>query len=131
MLQEVDVWMLWIAKDILKQERSSNEDNQYSIENKYRVVAKFYVEWCPDCQNTNLFMSIVVEANKEKIDMIAVNRDHFPELLEKLDVYGIPSFIAFQEGKELNRFVSKLGKSQEEVEQFLNQIVVESGKLER
>ncbi|SNT32520.1 Thioredoxin [Bacillus sp. OK838] len=123
--------MLWIAKDILKQERSSNEDNQYSIENKYRVVAKFYVEWCPDCQNTNLFMSIVVEANKEKIDMIAVNRDHFPELLEKLDVYGIPSFIAFQEGKELNRFVSKLGKSQEEVEQFLNQIVVESGKLER
>lgn len=76
-------------------------------------------------------MPIVVEANKEKIDMIAVNRDHFPELLEKLDVYGIPSFIAFQEGKELNRFVSKLGKSQEEVEQFLNQIVVESGKLER
>jgi thioredoxin-like negative regulator of GroEL len=76
-------------------------------------------------------MPIVVEAYKEKIDMIAVNRDHFPELLEKLDVYGIPSFIVFQEGKELNRFVSKLGKSQEEVEQFLNQFVVESGKLER
>ncbi|MET1176727.1 MULTISPECIES: co-chaperone YbbN [Bacillales] len=94
------------------------------------VVAKFYVEWCPDCQNTNLFMPIVEEAYKEKIDMIAVNRDHFPELLEKLDVYGIPSFIAFQEGKELNRFVSKIGKSQEEVEQFLNQIV-ESGKLKR
>lgn len=34
LLQEVDVCMLWIAKDILKQERSSNEDNQYSIENK-------------------------------------------------------------------------------------------------
>ncbi|KRF59398.1 thiol-disulfide isomerase [Bacillus sp. Soil745] len=95
------------------------------------VVAKFYVEWCPDCQNTNLFMPIVEEAYKEKIDMIAVNRDHFPELLEKLDVFGIPSFIAFQEGKELNRFVSKVGKSQEEVEQFLNQIVEESGKLKR
>ncbi|PEJ23442.1 thiol reductase thioredoxin, partial [Peribacillus butanolivorans] len=45
------------------------------------------------------------------------------------DVYGIPSFIVFKEGKELNRFVSKLGKSQEEVEQFLNQIVEASGKL--
>ncbi|MFJ7932037.1 thioredoxin family protein [Peribacillus sp. NPDC096448] len=95
------------------------------------VVAKFYVEWCPDCQNTNLFMPIVEEVYKEKIDMIAVNRDHFPELFEKLDVFGIPSFIAFQEGKELNRFVSKIGKSQEEVEQFLNQIVEESGKLKR
>jgi thioredoxin-like negative regulator of GroEL len=62
--------------------------------------------------------------------MIAVNREQFPELLEKLDVYGIPSFIAFQEGKELNRFVSKFGKSQEEVEQFLKQIVEASGKSE-
>lgn len=93
------------------------------------VVAKFYVEWCPDCQHTDLFMPFVEEAYKEKIDMIAVNRDNFPELLEKLNIYGIPSFIAFQEGKELNRFVSKLRKSQEEIEQFLNQIVEVSGKL--
>ncbi|OIK12975.1 thiol reductase thioredoxin [Bacillus sp. MUM 116] len=93
------------------------------------VMAKFYAEYCPDCQHTDLFMPILEEAYKEKVDMIAVNREHFPEVLEKLDVYGIPSFIAFQEGKELNRFVSKLGKSQEEVEQFLNQIVEASGKL--
>jgi hypothetical protein len=45
------------------------------------------------------------------------------EVLEKLDVFGTSSFIAFQEGKELSRFVSKLGKSQEEVEQFLNQVL--------
>ncbi|KQL45298.1 thiol-disulfide isomerase [Brevibacillus choshinensis] len=86
------------------------------------VVAKFYVDWCPDCQHVETFMPAVEEAFKEKIEMIAVNRDHFAELLEKLDVFGIPSFIAFQEGKELGRFVSKLGKSREEVEQFLDQI---------
>ncbi|MBT2668077.1 hypothetical protein J7J00_21780 [Bacillus sp. ISL-4] len=34
LLQEVVVWLLWIAKDILMQERSSNGDNQYNIENK-------------------------------------------------------------------------------------------------
>ncbi|MGE7765607.1 thioredoxin family protein [Peribacillus sp. NPDC096540] len=93
------------------------------------VMAKFYAEYCPDCQHTDFFMPILEEVYKEKVDMIAVNREHFPEELEKLDVYGIPSFIAFKEGKELNRFVSKLGKSQEEVEQFLNQIVEASGKL--
>lgn len=86
------------------------------------VVAKFYVEGCPDCQHIDTFMPVVEEAYKEKIELIAVNRDNFHELLEKLDVFGVPSFIAFQEGKELSRFVSKLGKSQEEVEQFLNQI---------
>lgn len=87
------------------------------------VIAKFYADWCPDCQHIDAFWPFVEEAYKEKIDMIAIHRDNFPELLEKLDVFGIPSFIAFQEGKELSRFVSKLGKSQEEVEQFLNQIV--------
>ncbi|QRG68993.1 thioredoxin family protein [Brevibacillus choshinensis] len=86
------------------------------------VVAKFYVDWCPDCQQVETFMPAVEEAYKEKTEMIAVNRDHFAELLEKLDVFGIPSFIAFQEGKELGRFVSKLGKSREEVEEFLDQI---------
>ncbi|MFK9090794.1 thioredoxin family protein [Bacillus salipaludis] len=94
------------------------------------VMAKFFTEYCSDCQHTNLFLPTLEEAYKEKIDMIAVNRDDFPEILEELDVYGIPSFIAFQDGKELNRFVSKLGKSQEEVEQFLNQVVEVCGKLE-
>ncbi|WP_078414803.1 thioredoxin family protein [Priestia abyssalis] len=93
------------------------------------VVAKLYADWCPDCRYVDVFMPVVEEAYKDQIDMIAVNRDNFPELLEKLDVFGIPSFIAFQEGKELDRFVSKLGKSQEEVEQFLNQVVEVSGKL--
>ncbi|MDQ0245113.1 thioredoxin-like negative regulator of GroEL [Bacillus fengqiuensis] len=93
------------------------------------VVAKLYADWCPDCRHVDVFMPVVEEAYKDQIDMFAVNRDNFPELLEKLDVFGIPSFIAFQEGKELSRFVSKLGKSQEEVEQFLNQVVEVSGKL--
>ncbi|MDF2681353.1 MAG: thiol-disulfide isomerase [Brevibacillus sp.] len=93
------------------------------------VVAKFYADWCPDCQRIDPFMPSLEEAYKEKMDMIAVNRDHFPEIFGKLDVFGIPSFIAFQEGKELGRFVSKMGKSQEEVEQFLSQIVAIKGGL--
>jgi len=87
------------------------------------VVVKFYADWCPDCQRIDPFMPAVEEVYKDKIDMIAVNRDHFADLVEKLDVFGIPSFIAFQEGKELSRFVSKVGKSREEVEQFLDLVV--------
>jgi thioredoxin-like negative regulator of GroEL len=87
------------------------------------VVVKFYTDWCPDCHRIEPFMPEVEAKYKEQLDMVAVNRDTLPELGQKLDVFGIPSFIAFREGKELVRFVSKLGKSREEIEHFLDRVV--------
>lgn len=84
------------------------------------VIVKFYTDWCPDCHRIDPFMPEVEKAYADKLDMISINRDTLPELAQKLDVFGIPSFIAFQEGKELVRFVSKLGKSREEIEHFLD-----------
>jgi thioredoxin-like negative regulator of GroEL len=48
-----------------------------------------------------------------------VDRDQFIDLCQQLDVYGIPSFIGFEDGKELGRFVSKDRKTQEEIEGFI------------
>jgi thioredoxin-like negative regulator of GroEL len=93
------------------------------------VVIKFYTDWCPDCHRIDPFMPEVEEKYKEQVEMVAVNRDTLPELGQKLDVFGIPSFIAFREGKELVRFVSKLGKSREEIEQFLDRVVQVSDAL--
>lgn len=104
-------------------EIKTEQEFDEAISSTKPVVVKFYADWCPDCQRIDPFMPAVEEAYKDKIDMIAVNRDHFADLVEKLDVFGIPSFIAFQEGKELSRFVSKVGKSREEVEQFLDLVV--------
>ncbi|RNB89970.1 thioredoxin [Brevibacillus fluminis] len=112
----------------MKEIKTTQEFDEAILSEK-PVVAKFYADWCPDCQRIDPFLPSLEEAYKEKLDLIAVNRDHFPELFEKLDVFGIPSFIAFQEGKELSRFVSKLGKSQEEVEQFLNMVTTIKGGL--
>jgi hypothetical protein len=36
---------------------------------------------------------------------------------------GIPSFVAYVEGKELTRYVNKLRKSREEIEHFLQSAV--------
>lgn len=88
------------------------------IEKEDITVAKFYTAWCPDCHRIDPFMPEVEEQFKE-ITFLSVDRDQFPELGQELDVFGIPSFIAFKKGKELVRFVSKLGKSREEIEKFL------------
>lgn len=87
------------------------------------VVVKFFTDWCPDCHRIDPFMPAVEEKYQEELDMVSVNRDTLPELSQKLDVFGIPSFIAFHEGKELVRFVSKLGKSRDEIEHFLDRAI--------
>jgi thioredoxin-like negative regulator of GroEL len=102
---------------------------QEAIASSKPVVVKFYTDWCPDCHRIEPFMPEVEKAYQAKLDMVAVNRDTLPELSQRLDVFGIPSFIAFREGKELVRFVSKLGKSREEIEQFLDRAVQVSEAL--
>jgi thioredoxin-like negative regulator of GroEL len=95
------------------------------------VIVKFFTDWCPDCHRIDPFMPDVEKAYADRLDMVAINRDTLPDLSQKLDVFGIPSFIAFHEGKELVRFVSKLGKSREEIEHFLDRAIQVSQGLEQ
>ncbi len=59
----------------------------------------------------------------DRINFIELDRDEMADLCEKLNILGIPSFIAFRGGKELVRFVSKLRKTKEEIEQFFDRAI--------
>ena len=41
---------------------------------------------------------------------------------QELDILGIPSFVAFDQGKEIGRFVSKLRKTKEEIIDFIDSL---------
>lgn len=110
-------------------EISSLSQWKEEIEKDRVTVAKFYTAWCPDCHRIDPFMPEVVEQFNQ-ITFISVDRDKLPELGQELDIFGIPSFLAFKNGKELVRFVSKLGKSREEIEQFLQRAIQVGSTLE-
>lgn len=112
-------------------EIKTEEAFEQAISQEKPVVVKFFTTWCPDCHRIDPFMTEVETAYKDKIDMVEINRDTLPELSQKLEIMGIPSFVAFQNGKELVRFVSKLAKSREEIEQFLDRTVQVSEALKQ
>ncbi|KHE71055.1 thioredoxin family protein [Halobacillus sp. BBL2006] len=89
------------------------------IENQ-SVVLLFSADWCPDCR---IIEPIIPELEEEfnEWSFVYVNRDQFIHICAENDVFGIPSFIAFKEGEEVGRFVSKDRKSKEEIEEFLLQ----------
>ncbi|WCK52466.1 thioredoxin family protein [Aneurinibacillus sp. Ricciae_BoGa-3] len=113
-------------KEITTREAFDEEIGRDSL-----VVAKFYADWCPDCRRIDPFMPEVEEAYKDRLSFIGLDRDKFSELAQELNVFGIPSFIAFKGGIELARFVSRLGKTREEIEDFLDRAVQVAGAVDQ
>lgn len=87
------------------------------------VVFLFTASWCPDCHFIDPFMNNIEEKFNEDFTFISINRDQFIDLCAELDIYGIPSFLAYKNGLEVGRLVSKNRKTQEEIEYFLSEIV--------
>ncbi|MFD2630483.1 thioredoxin family protein [Oceanobacillus kapialis] len=86
--------------------------------NKENVIMYFTAGWCPDCR---VIEPVLPEIEEEfpAYTFIKINRDDFIEICQEHDVYGIPSFLAFSNGKETGRFVSKDRKTKEEIVDFL------------
>jgi thiol-disulfide isomerase/thioredoxin len=89
------------------------------IKSSKAVCALFTAQWCPDCQALKPIMPDLEEEYKELCDFISLDRDAFIDLCQEKDIYGIPSFIVFQDGLELGRFVSKDAKTKAEIDAFL------------
>lgn len=91
------------------------------LRNEGKHIFMFSAGWCPDCRVIEPILP-EIEAKYQEYTFIHVDRDDFIDLCGQLDVFGIPSFIAFENGTELGRFVSKDRKTQEEIEQFIESL---------
>ncbi|WP_399631355.1 thioredoxin family protein [Sporosarcina sp. SG10008] len=91
------------------------------LKNEERTMFMFSADWCPDCRVIEPLLP-GIEADYPEYNFILVDRDEFIDLCGDLDIFGIPSFIAFHSGVEVGRFVSKDRKSQTEIEEFINSL---------
>lgn len=85
------------------------------------VVFTFSAEWCPDCQFIKPFMPALIKEFAD-ITFYYIDRDECMEAAKSMMVMGIPSFVAFKDGIEVKRFVSKVRKSETEIRQFLESL---------
>lgn len=93
------------------------------------TIAVFKTTWCKDCHFINPFMPDLESQYEGRVTFIELDRDDLPDLCSELNILGIPSFIAFRGNQELIRFVSKLRKTREEIEQFVERAIQVSDSL--
>src|SRR5690625_13315 len=96
----------------------SKEQFDDTIKND-NVIMLFSADWCPDCRVIEPFLP-EVEATFPSYKFVMVDRDKFIEVCQEHNVFGIPSFLAFKDGKEVGRFVSKDRKTKEEIMEFID-----------
>ncbi|MED1203159.1 thioredoxin family protein [Heyndrickxia acidicola] len=94
-------------------------DEFKELKEKGRHIFMFSADWCPDCRFIDPVLPEIEEQFKE-YTFVYVDRDDLIDLCADLSVFGIPSFVAFQDGEELGRFVSKDRKTKEEIEKFIS-----------
>lgn len=88
---------------------------------KGKYILFFSADWCPDCSFIKPAMP-EIEAEYKDYNFLAVDRDENIDLAADLGVMGIPSFVAFNNGEEIGRFVNKDRKTKKQVEEFIDSL---------
>ncbi|MFL4357410.1 thioredoxin family protein [Streptococcus uberis] len=99
-------------------EPKSYEELAQIIEKPEKIVLFFTADWCPDCQFIYPVMP-EIEAENAYFTFVRVNRDNFMEVAQEWNIFGIPSFVVLENGKEIGRLVNKLRKTKAEINDFL------------
>ena len=96
----------------------SYEELAEFLEKEWKFVFFFTADWCPDCQF--IYPALPdIEAENPDFHFIWVDRDDFIEVAQRWNIFGIPSFVVVENGKEIGRLVNKLRKSKAEINSFL------------
>jgi thioredoxin 1 len=74
-------------------------------QNPRPVIVDLWAPWCGPCRMVKPSLEKLAEEYGGRVDLWEINADESPELLHKLKVYGIPTLIGYDAGKELARYV--------------------------
>lgn len=88
---------------------------------KGNTVLFFTADWCGDCRFIKPFLP-EIEADFPEYTFVQVDRDQYIEIAQMWNIFGIPSFVVIEDGKERGRLVNKNRKTKEEVETFLSSL---------
>ena len=117
--------------EIINGKITSEAEFQVAIQSPRLTVAVFKADWCGDCKFIDPFMPEVETKFSNQLTLVEVDVDAVGDVSQQQNILGIPSFVAYSDGRELVRYVNKLRKSREEIEDFLQRAVDVYGTIHK
>lgn len=81
----------------------NKQEFQQKLESDKPLFVDFWAPWCGPCMMTKPILDKLGKEFAENVEFLPVNADHSREVLEQYRIFGIPTVIAFQNGKEVAR----------------------------
>jgi thioredoxin 1 len=79
------------------------------LNQKGLVFVDFYADWCGPCKMTSPIIEELANEVKE-VKFVKVNVDENPDLASQYNIFSIPTFLMFKDGKVIHQFVGARGK---------------------
>lgn len=99
--------------------KNVTKDKLDSVVKEGKTVVEFSAPWCPEC----VFLEPAwpyIEKDLPNYNFVRVDHDTSTELMEEMNIKGMPSFIVYEDGKEKGRLVNGDKKTKTEVENFIH-----------
>lgn len=76
--------------------------NSEVIESEYPVFVEFWASWCPPCKMMEPMIHALESEYDGSISFVSINIDRNPDIAEKYNVKGVPTFVIFNKGMILS-----------------------------
>lgn len=67
------------------------------------VLVDFYAPWCGPCQLMSPILEQVGSQVRDRVQIVKINTDQYPEVASKYQVRALPTFILFKQGEPIDR----------------------------
>ncbi len=86
--------------------------DQLVIKSKKPILVDFWGSWCPPCKAIEPLVEKLSEQYLETVTFGKLNVDLNPKVAASYKILGLPTFIVFWKGEEINRAIASLSEKQ-------------------
>ena len=90
-----------------------NESNfqEEVLNSKTKVLVDFNADWCGPCKMLRPILDKYAEEH-ENVKIVSINVDNNSDLARKFNVFSIPCLVVMKDGKELERTVGLISRTE-------------------
>ncbi|MBE9179159.1 thioredoxin [Oculatella sp. LEGE 06141] len=76
------------------------------------VLVDFYAPWCGPCQMMAKILEQVNSEMKQRVRVVKINTENYPQLASQYQVYALPTLVLFKQGEPVDRIEGVLQPQQ-------------------